>query len=203
MEDRIKSALEIALEKASKLGDLTPEEARELKWVPEGERLAALHLRGEADLGKALRATERSATPYVLKGILTILLRRLDLPRNDVAAATNHRVLETLRVLCKDQKAMETIAGRVTHIEKQYAGYGRQQLERSYQALRQQVASQVEEQLRQRRMAGPARVDVESMPQFQAQWRAVVANMERPYEQNLEDCRKQLRELVLAKPAFP
>ncbi|MFC1935731.1 hypothetical protein ACFLX9_03095 [Chloroflexota bacterium] len=202
MENRIKSAIEIAMEKAAQIGELAPEEAQRLKWVPEGERLAARYLEGATDLREALVSIDRSAIPHVLKGLLTILLRRLELSRNDVVAATNKRILETLRVLCEDRKALEEIIARVAYVEEQFAGYGRQQIEASYQKLKEKVTFQIQQQLRQQGMTGTVQVDVTSMPEFQAQWRAAMADMEQPYEQNLDDLRKQLRDLILAKPAF-
>ena len=115
MENRIKSALEIAMEKAAKLAKLTPEEASELKWGPEGERLAALYLRGQGDLAKALSPLEHGVVPYVVRGMVTVLLANLDIPRNETAAATNRRVMQAFQVLCKDQKALKVIVGRVTY----------------------------------------------------------------------------------------
>ena len=202
MSDKIKSAMEIAMEKASRLSALTPEEEQRLKWVPEGERLAALYLIGDTDLEKALDSMDRSSMPYIMRGVLSVLLPRLGLPKHETAIATNKRILDGLRVLCQDPNALEKIAARVTYVEDQYAGYGRQQLEASYQELKQQVATQVQQTLQQQGVVDRGQVDVESMPEFQSQWQASVVNLERPYEQNLEDLRMQLRELLEAKPAL-
>ena len=203
MEDRIKSAIEIAMEKTAELGDPTPEELRRMKWAPEGERLAARYLEGATDLREALAPIDRSSIPHVLKGLLTILLRRLELPRDDVVAATNKRILEALRVLCEDRKALEEIIARVAYVEEQFAGYGRQQIEASYQELKEKVTFQIQQQLRQQGMTGTVQIDVTSMPEFQSQWRTALAGVERPYEQNLEDLRMQLLKLLSAKPSFP
>ena len=202
MEDKIKSAMEIAMEKASRLGALTPEEEQRLKWVPEGERLAALYLGGDADLETALGSIDRSSMPYIIGGVLSVLLPRLGLPKHETVIATNKRILDGLRLLCQDSNALEEIAARVAYVEEQYAGYGRQQLEASYQELKQQLATQVQQTLQQQGAAGRVQVDVESMPEFQSRWRALMVNLERPYEQSLEDLRKQLRELLEARPAL-
>ena len=202
MEDRIKSAIEIAMEKAAQLGNLTPEEERRMKWVPEGERLVARYLDGEGDLAEALRSVDRSSVSYALRGALAILLRKLVLPRDKAAIVLNRRILDALRVLCQDRKTLDVLVKRVGYVEEQYTNYGRQQLETSYEALKQQVTSQIQQRLRQQGMVGTAHVNVESMPEFQSQLMAMVAKLEQPYEQNLEGLREQLRELVLAKPAF-
>ena len=82
-------------------------------------------------------------------------------------------------------------------------GYGRQQIEASYQELKEKVTFQIQQQLRQQGMTGTVQIDVTSMPEFQPQWRTALAGVERPYEQNLEDLRMQLLELLSAKPSFP
>jgi len=137
-----------------------------------------------------------------LRGALAILLRRLVLPRDKAAIVLNRRILDALRVLCQDRKTLDVLVERVVYVEEQYASYGRQQLETSYEALKQQVTSQIQQRLRQQGMVGTAHVNVESMPEFQSELRAMVVKLEQPYEENLEGLRGQLRELVLAKPAF-
>ncbi len=114
-------------------------------------------------------------------------------------AAINKRILEALRVLYEDQKASEEIIARVAYVEEQYAGYGRQQMEASYQELKEKATFQVQQQLQQQGMTGKVQVDVTSMPEFQSQWRNTLAGVERPYEQNLEDLRMQLRELLSSR----
>ncbi len=83
MDDRIKSTVEIAMEKVAQMDDLTPEEAERLKWVPEGERFAARYLEGATDLREAMASIDRSAIPHVRKGVLTVLIGRLGLSRNE------------------------------------------------------------------------------------------------------------------------
>ena len=200
MDEKLKSAFEIAMEKVAKLGNLSPQEELELKWVPEGERLAARYLRGEGDLAGSLATVDRSATRHVLNGALSVLLPRLGIPRNEAAASDNRRVMDGLKSLCKDGKAFGEIAGRVKYVEEQYLGYGRKLMEQTYQELKQTVTSQVQSQIRKQGVRVATNFDIESMPEFQAQWRAAVARQERHYEQNLDELRKQLRELILAKP---
>ena len=49
---------------------------------------------------------------------------------------------------------------------------------------------------RQTGAAGPVRVNVESMPEFQQQWLRVSVQIDQQYEQHLEQFRKQLLGLV-------
>ncbi len=202
MDDRIKSAFEIAMEKAAKLEKLSPEEVLRMKWVPEGERLAALYLRGDSDLSKMMKSIERSAFPYVLRGMISVLAANITLPRSEAALTANQRALDAFRLLCKDGKTLSAIAGRVTNVQEQYAGYGRQLLERSYNELKQRFTEQVQQQLKKQGIpASQVKVDIESMPEFQSQWRATASRIEQQYEQHLEEFRQQLKELVLSRPA--
>ncbi|MDP2952114.1 MAG: hypothetical protein Q8O76_02200, partial [Chloroflexota bacterium] len=156
------------------------------------------------DLAKALKTLDRAAFPSVLKGMVSILLPNLGIPKNDADAVTNRRAAEALPILCRDRKALELILGQVAQVQRQHASYGKQLLEKSYQELKQRFMAQVQQKLEQQGVRAPSvRVDIDSMPEFQAQWRAVAARIEQQYEPHLARFREQIRELVLAKPALP
>ena len=54
-DDNIRSAREIALEKAEQIGEATDEERLQWKYVPQGEELAARYLREDSNLVVELR----------------------------------------------------------------------------------------------------------------------------------------------------
>lgn len=210
MSDEVKSALEIALERASRLGKLAPEEAQELKWHPEGERLAALYLRGEADLSTELARVPADGFKYALKALVQVLVANLGLPRRDADAATNRKVAAALKALCADGRALDALLKNLDYVLEQYTTHGKQQLQQGYEVLKQQFFVALQRQQQQQgqlpgqpqaqaqRKLQPA--DVETLPEFQSQWRATVAEFEQQYEQHLAPLRQQLQALVLAKP---
>ena len=79
----IKSAHEIAMEKVAHLGSVTEDERRQWKYVPEGEKLAAKYLKDGVSLDAALNEFAEEGRGYVARGVIEILIRNIDLPRNE------------------------------------------------------------------------------------------------------------------------
>ena len=63
--DKIKSALEIAMEKVEKIGEATNEERLKWKYTPEGEKLAAKYLKRDCNLAVELDKYEKDIAGYV------------------------------------------------------------------------------------------------------------------------------------------
>ena len=62
----IKSAFEIAMEKAEKLGEATDEERLKWKYVPEGEKLAARYIKLDCNLVDELGQYEENIRRYII-----------------------------------------------------------------------------------------------------------------------------------------
>ena len=84
----IKSALEIAAEKAEKLGAVTEEERLKWKYTPEGEKLAVRCLKEACNLVVELSHYEEKARKYVIDGAADILVRNISLPKNGLTRVT-------------------------------------------------------------------------------------------------------------------
>ena len=100
MDDRIKSAAEIAMEKIEKLGEPTEEERLSWKYVPEGEKLAARYLKEDCNLAAELNLyddDDDNAKQYVIKGIEGILIRNINLPKDDITEKNNKRAMEGIK----------------------------------------------------------------------------------------------------------
>ena len=77
MDDNIRSAREIALEKAESVGEATEEERLQWKYLPQGEKLAARYLREDCSLDiKGMLGIVRH--PWYSGGILIVWARNLD-----------------------------------------------------------------------------------------------------------------------------
>ena len=77
----IKSALELALEKAERYGKASPQEMQEVKWLEQARHLAAEFLREKIDLEPELKKLPPEAQTALTKHVKRILLRNLNLPR--------------------------------------------------------------------------------------------------------------------------
>ncbi len=194
--DRIKSAFEKAMERAEQLEAPTEEERLGWKWVPEGKKLAGAFLAGKADPATEVAKAEEPARPYLLKGLIGVLVENLRLPKSEQAFQTNERVLEALTRL--KQGAMTEIADRVRYVFTQYAQFHPQQQEEAYAQLKQQLQSQLEQMVQQQAgVQGPVPVgNVEARPEFQSEWLRILAQLEEPYENYLREFRQQIRELT-------
>ena len=194
--DRIKSALEKAMERAEQLEAPTEEERLEWKWVPEGNRLAAQFLEAKVDLVKEVAKVEGPARRYVLKGTIDVLVENVRLPKNEHVVKTNEHVLEALPQLKTGRT--DEIVERIRYVCTQYFQFFPQQQQEAYGRLKEQLQSQLEQTLRQQTGAqGPVQLgNIEARPEFQAQWLRVLGQMEEPYEQHLREYRRQIQELL-------
>ena len=192
LEGKIKSAYEIAMEKAAKLGLLSEEQKGALELVPKGKQIAARLLEGEVDAPTALREIDSKDMPYILKGIAQTLLANLSLPRNEADVAKLQKVLDVLLEISPDRKAMETQTERANYVFQQYSTFGLQQIGSSYDELRQQYSNHFQQELQKEGLSA-ATLDIESIPEFQAQARAMRVQFESQYEQHLEAIREQIR----------
>lgn len=191
--DGIKSALEIAMEKLEGLGEATDEERLRWKYVPEGEKLAARYLREDLNLVTGLGRYDESAAGYIKEGAAEILIRNIDLPRDDLARKNNRRAMEGLKALKKDKAGVENIYSKIRHLSSHYVEQGEQQRKQAYQTLKTEFEAKLRQALQQQMgsVVG-AKVDAERQPQFHEEWRRVLAQLDSQYLKLLDECRQEL-----------
>lgn len=191
--DGIKSALEIAMEKLEGLGEATDEERLRWKYVPEGEKLAARYLGEDLNLVTELGQYDENAAGYIKEGAAEILIRNIDLPRDDLARKNNRRVMEGLKTLKKDKTSVENIYSKIRHLFSHYVEQGEQQRKQAYQTLKTEFEAKLRQALQQQ--MGPvvgAKIDAERQPQFREEWRRVLAQLDSQYLKLLDECRQEL-----------
>jgi len=191
--DGIKSALEIAMEKLEGLGEATDEERLRWKYVPEGEKLAARYLREDLNLVTELGRYDENAAGYIKEGAAEILIRNIDLPRDDLARKNNRRAMEGLKTLKKDKTSVENIYSKIRHLFSHYVEQGEQQRKQAYQTLKTEFEAKLRQALQQQ--MGPvvgAKIDAERQPQFREEWRRVLAQLDSQYLKLLDECRQEL-----------
>jgi hypothetical protein len=172
MGDNIRSAREIALEKAEQMGEATDEERLQWKYVPKGEELAARYLKEDSNLVVELRQYEEATKKYVVKGAMDVLTRNLSLPRNDVEKKNNRRVMDGVKLLKSDKVAVENVYSKIRHLFSHYAEEGEKQRQQAYQSLKTELEARIQQAMQQQ--MGPLmgmKIDVEKQPQFQQEWR--------------------------------
>ena len=194
--ERIKSAVEKAMERAEQMEAPTEEERLEWKWAPEGTKLATAFLNSKVELAAEVAKVQQPARRFLMKGIADVLLENLRLPRSEHAFKTNERILEVLKQL--SQGPMGEIADRFRYVFTQYAQFHPQQQQEAYDQLKEQMQTQLEQAIQQQpgtqRPVSPG--NIEATPEFQTQWLRTIAQLEEPYEEHLRDFRRQIRALL-------
>ncbi len=193
MGEEIKSALEIAMEKVEKLGDVTDEERLRWKNVPEGEKLAARYLKQNLNLLSDLGKFDEGAKKYVIEGAQDVLIRNIEMPRNDFLRKKNKRVMDGVKLLKDDKVSVENVFSRMRRIFDHYVEQGEQQRKQAYESLKADVEAKIQQAVQQQ-MGSSAnmKIDVESQPQFQEEWRRMLAQLDMQYTSVLNEYKKEL-----------
>lgn len=193
----IKSAYEIAMEKIEKLGE--PTEAERLRWkhLPEGEKLAAKYLKEkDCNLLVELAKHPEEIKKHIADGAAGVLIGNIGLPRNDAIKKTNKKVMDGLKLLKNDKVGVENIYSRIRQMFNHYAEQGEQKKQQAYQSLRAQVEGQIRQTLQQQGTAITGRIDAEKHPQFQQEWRRMLAQLDSQYITLLNEYKQELQNIA-------
>jgi hypothetical protein len=193
----IKSAREIAMEKVAKLGEVTEEERLRWKYVPEGEKLAAIYLKQKLNLATELGKHDEKVVIYIKEGISEILIRNINLPQSDAIRTNNKKAMDGLKELKKDKIGVENIFSRIRNIFTHYTEQGEQQRKQAYEQLKAEFSAKVQQAMQQQlgTTAG-LNIDIESQPQFQEEWRKLLVQMDTQYIKLLNEYKQELSAIV-------
>ncbi len=192
----IKSAWEKAMEKVDKLGKPTEEELKSLEYVPLGNTLAAHYLKEErynldAELTKYKGSGIRK---YVLQGIQEILIRNINLPRDERTKEINKKSMAGLKLLKQNRNQLDTVYGLIDNLFRYYE----QARQQAYMQLRQNFEAKLQEATRaaQQQLGAKVTVQPELQPQFQEEWRKINAQLDTQYEKVLEEHKGQISKIA-------
>ncbi len=193
----IKSAREIAMEKIEKIGEATEDERFAWKYLPEGEKLAARYLKQGIDLSSELKQFDKKAAGYVIRGISSVLIKNIDIPKDEADKKTNKLAMDGLKTIKKDKARVEAVLSQIQHIFTHYSEQGDKQIKQAYASLKADFSAKVEQALRQQgaSMAG-VRIDIEKQPQFQEEWRKIKIQLENQYVQVLTEYKNELEAIT-------
>jgi len=189
----IKSAREIALEKVGKLEKATSEELLKWQYFPEGEKLATRYLKQECNLVAELGKYDEGAKKYVIEGASDVLVRNINLPRDNIAKKTNTKVMDGLKTLKNDKVAVENVFSKMRHVFNHYVTQGNQQRKQAYEALKADFEAKFRQAVQQQYgTAMGFRIDVERQPQFQEEWRKLQMQSDAQYIKLLDEFKQEL-----------
>ena len=193
MGEEIKSALEIAMEKVEKLGEVTEEERMKWKYVPEGEKLAARYLKQNLNLLSEMGKFEEKAKRYVIEGVQDVLVRNVEVPKTDYLRKKNKRVMEGIKLLKNDKVSAENVFSKMRRVFDHYVEQGEQQRKQAYESLKVDVEAKIQQAMKQQMGSlANVRIDVESQPQFQEEWRRMLAQLDMQYTRLIDEYKQEL-----------
>ena len=189
----IKSAREIAMEKIERLGKATDEERLRWKYVPEGEKLAARYLKQDCNLVFELSQYEETVRRYIIEGAGDILIRNINIPKDDLAQKYNKRVMDGFKNLKNDKVAVENVYSKMRRIFNHYVEQGEQQRKQAYESLKAEFEVKMQQAVQQQLGTSMGvRIDVEKQPQFQEEWRKVQIQLGSQYLKLLDEYKLEL-----------
>ena len=189
----VKSAYEIAMEKIKEIEPATTEERMKWKFVPKGEELAGKYMKDDANLVTELSKYNEQEKQYVLQGVSAILIRNIDLPKNDAVKKSNRKAMDGIKLIKKDKTAVENVFSKIRYIFNHYAEQGDKQKKEAYEQVKAQFAEKLQQAMQQQ-MGTNARteVNVEQHPQFQEEWRKTLVRLDTQYIQHITEYKHAL-----------
>jgi hypothetical protein len=190
----VKSAYEIAMEKIKDIEPATLEERLKWKFVPKGEELAGKYMKDDVNLMTELGKYNEQEKKYVLQGVSAILIRNIDLPKNDAAKKNNRKAMDGIKLIKKDKTAVENVFSKIRYIFNHYLEQGEAQKKEAYERVKEQFAAKLQQAVQQQ-MGTNAQMDinVEQHPQFQEEWRKALLHLDAQYVQHLTDYKHALQ----------
>ena len=189
----IKSALQIAMEKAEKLGKATDEERLRWKYVPEGEKLAARYIKQDCNLVVELSQYEDNIKKCIIEGVADILIRNINLPNSHLAKRNNRKAMDGLKTVKSDKASVENVYSKMRRIFNHYAGQGEQQRKQAYESLKAEFEAKIKQALLQQLGSFVGiKIDVERQPQFQEEWRKIKTQLDSQYVKILDEYKQEL-----------
>jgi len=189
----VKSAYEIAMEKIKEIEPATTEERMKWKFVPKGEELAGKYMKDDVNLVVELSKYNEQEKKYVMQGISSILIRNIDLPKNEAVKKNNRKAMDGIKLIKKDKTAVENVFSKIRYIFNHYAEQGEAQKKEAYEQVKEQFAMKLQQAVRQQTGTNAmADVNVEQLPQFQEEWRKTLLRLDSQYVQHLTDYKHAL-----------
>jgi len=193
----IKSALELAMEKIEKLGKATDEERLKWKYIPEGEKLAAKCLKQDCNLVVELNQYEEKVRRYIIEGAGDILIRNINLPKDDSAKRNNRRAMDGLKNLKSDKVGVENVYSKIRRIFNHYVEQGEQQRRQAYESLKTEFEAKLQQAVQQQLGSRVGiKGDGEKPPPLQEVWRKEQAQLDAQFRKRLDEYKRELSSIA-------
>ena len=187
----IKSALELALEKAEHYGKASAEEMAAAQYQDQGRQLAVQFLKGEGDLAADLKNIPAQAQAAAKQAIKEVFLRNIGLPRENSVDPRQALAVEGLLLVADNKNAMARLQMELEQVMQQFI----QIRSNALQQLKGRFAQGVGQMQRamEAKMGQKVNLDVEHLPQFQEEWRRFLGQLNDQFEPMLAGLKDRMR----------
>jgi len=199
MAEEIKSTLEIALEKAEKIGKASKEELELFQLKEEAQRLSAKFLRNEiSDFENSLSNLLKDKTPQqkkvIYQGVVDVFLKNIVLPKYEYQLDDAKRALEGLKKIFKKVPEMSKVCQQLEALLKEYITHK----EAIYNELLKRFNAGVAalEKALSDQLGAEVKVNVEEHPQFKEEWNKIKEKLDEEYGKQLEYFKNLFRKIV-------
>ena len=190
----IKSALEIAMEKAERLGKASREELEKERWQSKGKKIAAQYINGEIEsLRQELEKLSPGEIQEAISGAVEVLIRNIILPRDKYQWDNIKKAISGLTDL--KGTSVRQVTDRIVELLKMYehtVNQYQEQVKAQFQAklggLQQAIAQQYGQEV-------AANLDLEALPEFQQEWGKIRSEIDSQFEEQLNQMKTYLTNL--------
>ncbi|MCD6489446.1 MAG: hypothetical protein J7K20_01800 [Thermodesulfobacterium sp.] len=199
MPDEIKSTLEIALEKAEKIGKASKEELETFKLKEEAQRLAAKFLRNEISnfeekVKEFLKDKNPQQKKIIYQGMVDVFLKNVVLPSYEYQLEDIKKTLDGLQTLFKNVPELSKICQQLEKLIKEYYTHK----EAIYNELVKRFNTSIEalEKTLSDQLGTEVKVSVEEHPQFKEEWSKIKTKLDEEYGKQLEYFKNIFKKIV-------
>lgn len=193
--DDIKSAFERAMERVGEIGEPSKEETLRWKYVPEGYKLAVAYFKEDINLAAELSRFKEEERPFVAEGTMEVLLRNITFPLNEAAKKNNRKAMEAIKTIKRDKAAVENAYSKMRRVFDHHAQQGEQQRRQAYEALVQDFQMKLSQAIQQQGLPRGTKINAETHPQFQEEWRRVLAHLDSQYNALLDEYKHEIEDI--------
>jgi hypothetical protein len=190
----IRSSIEIALERANKISEITNEEKLNMKYEEEGKKIAVKFF-NETDIHfkELLKNIDPAGLKIYIDGIMDILLRNIILPKEKEQWDAINRAMEGIAELkgSSAQNVMMQLRQFLSSYEETKNGYYEQlkmQFEAKLPGIQEMVAQQYGQSM-------SSKMTIEAIPQFQQEWTKLSTEINNQFIQKINQIKEYLKNL--------
>ncbi len=199
MAEEIKSALEIALEKAERIGKASKEELELYQLKEEAQRLSAKFLRNELSdfedkFNEFLQNKTSQQKRIIYQSIIDVFLKNIVLPKSEYQLEDGKKALEGLKIIFKRVPELSKVYQQIEKLLKEYYTHK----ETLYNELLKRFNTGVEalEHALSDQLGTEVKINVEEHPQFKEEWNKIKEKLDEEYGKQLEYLKNLFRKII-------